>query len=167
MKRLLFLPLLALPLLFLSCDGQVPSEPSADASTPTFAKATTPVPLAVLCPTCTDIDGGDFYTGGGTRTFEYDVCPATKGIVQGYRCYVGGNFGTASDCDSGAGDWVAMRPFNSFKYLITPSSCTGNIWSLGLIGVDSGMGHMLKYKPRGSGYYPGTYSFTVFSTSGP
>ena len=31
MKRQLFLPLLALPLLFLSCDNEIPTEPAADA----------------------------------------------------------------------------------------------------------------------------------------
>ena len=36
MKRLLLLPLLALPLLFMSCDGQVPTDP--EAADPLFGK---------------------------------------------------------------------------------------------------------------------------------
>lgn len=54
MKRLLFLPLIALPLLVLSCDSQAPTEPTAAdevvLASPTFGAG---LPIEIIKPVCT------------------------------------------------------------------------------------------------------------------
>jgi len=170
MKKQPYFPMLAVLFLILGCGGQVPSEPSADESTPLFAKATAFAGLHANCiecllpgcPQCTQ-DGHDFYTDNQTAVFGYDVCPAETGTIQMYWCENDlGSLVCADYCNDGTYKW---RREKDYKYKVKPGLCAP--WTFAHPGSDDGHGAMFKYQPQGSGFYGETYSFTIYRSSGP
>jgi hypothetical protein len=164
MKRLLFIPLLALPLLFLSCDGQPPTEPDSEA---TFAKATMTLNLHAYCPSCTQ-DGDTFYTDGVYRAFYYFACPAEKGAIQLYRCMSSsGSYMPSDMCEEDAGaNWERAN----LKWAISArKNVTCNAYMSNFYGNVSGgsQGWKITYSPRGSGYFATEYVWDVSADAGP
>jgi hypothetical protein len=168
MKRQLFLPLFALPLLFLGCDGQAPTEPDAQATNPVFAKATMELNLHVYCLTCTysSTTNDDFYTGGEYRAFYYFACPADKGALQLYSCMSSnGSYLPSAECDGGAGRWKR----STLKWVIGENKDPCNTSMASFYGNVSGgsQGWKLEYSPRGSGYYKTETVWDVSADAGP
>ena len=114
MRRLLFIPLLALPLLVLSCDEPAPTQPEADefaTAGPLFAAK--PPPGFNLLTNCVE-SGGDYYCGdvsGGNPMFAPSVCPLQRGtfVYQYCRDNEFGNPSASSVCEAKQGRWKTIR----------------------------------------------------------
>jgi hypothetical protein len=169
MKRLLFLPLLALPLLLLSCDGQVPTEPAAPDAPGILLK---PIPTnysPIVSGSCTLASGTTeqgTWECSGPSIYSVGVWVYTnkpKGQLAFYRCHgPGGSPYEYNACDSGGYRWR----LEAKKPLIFPSAetcadgigtrpCSG-FASLNLNAVRDGgtWGIKFKYMAQGSGTAP-------------
>lgn len=170
MKRRLLLPLLAIPLLFLSCDSETPTQPSANDAVPLFAP-TPPLPTTLKAECWVSGAGdcspselsapGNFYsTATGATSIGYDLCDTDleldKGSVVVYICRKSGVGTWHYDvCDSGEQHWkrVASRR-------LADSPCAARMFSFG--APASGLGVKLEYRRQGSAYAAASLSVNVF-----
>jgi hypothetical protein len=164
MKRLL---LLSLPLLFLSCDGQVPSEPSAEApaSVPLFAPNKPSAGLYAYCVGCTSTAGNSFFTGGSQVDIYFNVCDATKGTVLLYRClYENSVTVNTTQCDDKIARWKSV---DGGKKRVTSLTTCDALMLNNTPGTVGARGWKLKYRAQGSGFLSEEYTFNVYSAAGP
>ena len=147
MKRLLLIPLLALPLLVLSCDEPAPTQPEADevaTTDPLFAAK--PPPTFTLITNC-DESGGDYYCGNvsGDSWAGPSVCPLQRGTFVFSYCRDNefGNRAASSVCEAKQGRWVTIR-----REKLGPACALMQYFS----DPSPVVGFRFKYLAQGSGY---------------
>lgn len=165
MKRLFFLPLLALPLLLVSCDGQTPTEPEQTAETTPLLK---PVLQAPGFSTDCTASGGYYYCANASppAMFVVSYCsiPIERGTFVVQQCkYRSGAIAPEQVCDDlKEGRWVTTT-----KVPLDESTCSFTT-SFEPTAFLAGAGFRVKYRGQGSGYANATFGpWTFYGTEAP
>jgi hypothetical protein len=127
MKRLLFLPLLALPLLFMSCEGQMPTDPEATSNAGDILLRPAVGNYGVVvkyyhdaCTSTANQVGVDWtYPSIGSSSGRFclvaqvtNTVDVTRGRVTWYACRATRQSGSPllpkADCVTGDGHWVPL-----------------------------------------------------------